>query len=117
LELEEPEAIQKVAKELHVTIKSVWLLLVGNDGDWIPRPNLPTDCPTFDLTDPEGIDKQDIRYKVGHWLLEDYHFLAFLDQPSELYLFNQELGIYEPGKGDVLVGSCKTCSGKICNKL
>jgi len=104
LELEEPEAIEKVAKELHVTTKSVWLLLVGSGGDRIPRPGLPTNCPSFDLTDPEGIDRSDIRYKIGHWLLENYHFLAFQDQPNELYLYNQELGVYESGKGDVLVG-------------
>jgi len=102
-ELEEPEAIQKVAKELHVKPKSVWLLLLG-DSERIPRSKLPTDFPAFDLTDPKRIDKNEIRYKVGHWLLDNYYFLAFQDQPAELYLYNQEFGVYEPGKGEVLVG-------------
>jgi putative DNA primase/helicase len=104
LELEEPEAMEKVAKELHVRPKTVWLLLLG-DSDRIPRLSLPTDCPTFDLTDPTRIDKQEIRYRVGHWLLDNYYFLAFQDQPNELYLYNQELGVYEPGKGEVLVAA------------
>lgn len=99
-EFEDLAVVGEVAREIHVKLKNVWALLLG---DSEPRSNLRTDFPSFDLEDPEGIDKNNIRYKVGHYLLENYHFLAFSDQPSELYLYNENRGIYEVG-GEVLVG-------------
>lgn len=98
-EFEEPEAIEKVAQQLHVKPKSIWLLLINDN---VPKPKLPSTFPSFHFDEENPPDKAEIRFKVASWLMENHHFLSFPDT-DELYLYNDVDGIYEPEKGVMLV--------------
>jgi putative DNA primase/helicase len=97
-EFEEPEAIEKVAQQLHVKPKSIWLLLINDN---VPKPKLPSTFPSFCFDEKNPPDKAEVRFKVANWLMQNHYFLSFPDV-EELYLYAEAEGIYEP-KGEILV--------------
>lgn len=105
-----PDALEKIANELEVRPRDVWVLLLKDE---LPQKQQMGTFPDFDLTEPlESSEKQHIRFKVAEWLLQNYHFLTIQDT-QELYVYNE--GVYIPEGEKIIIEAIRKALGEQCS--
>lgn len=115
-ELPDPEAeaaeYEQIATELGVRKKDVWLLFMNAP---IKRVRLrhKVEWSPISLGPEEKPDKAHIRFDVAQKLLRSHNFLA-LKESEQIYVYNDQCGIYEPNGSQIISDAIRTVLDEYC---